>query len=282
MLDPTGSLRYSTLFDHEVAGLGVDAAGNAYLAAHGSHFLPECPGDYDALIAKLNPTGTALAYSTCFGSAEGGSSLDRDLANAIAIDGAGNAYVAGSTESPHFPTTPDAFQPEYAGGNYDAFVTKLSAQGTQVLFSSYLGGERPDWAYGVALDGAGDVYFAGMADSGDFPTTTGAFQEDVASTRTNGFVAKIDANAGESFSPDTVKVTAAQYSQTSRELQVKATSTDPTATLIVEVTATSRRMGTLDGKNGRYSGTFQWAVNPEHITVRSTKGGVATANVTTK
>ncbi|MPZ91091.1 MAG: hypothetical protein GEU68_05595 [Actinobacteria bacterium] len=95
----------------------------------------------------------------------------------------------------------------------------------------------------------------------------------MASTRTNGFVAKIDANAGEPFSPDTVKVTAAQHSQTSRELQVKATSTDPTATLIVEVTATSHRMGTLDGKNGRYGGTFQWAVNPEHIPCAAPKAG---------
>jgi hypothetical protein len=431
-LNPAGALLYSTLFDEEVDGLVVDAAGNAYLAAHGSHSVQECPGNYDALVAKLNSTGTALAYSTCFGSAEGGSSLDVDLVRDIAIDGAGNAYVAGSTESPAFPTTPGAFQPEYAGGSsdgfvtkfdasgsvvystllgggepapravtaedyavgiavdgagsayvtgvtqssdfptknalqdahtgfreafvtkltpagdglvystylggarayypqaprdegedvevdgagrawvvgrtgsidfptrdpiqpfsgccvgaLDAFVTELSADGTQLLFSTYLGGEVSDWAYGVALDGAGGAYVAGVADSTEFPTTTGAFQQDdpaTVSSRADGFVAKIDSNAGEPFSPDIVEITRAQYTDTeiSGELEVRATSTDPTATLIVEVTATTHRIGVLDGKNGRYSGKFRWAVNPEHITVRSTEGGLATANVTTK
>lgn len=429
--DPTGSLLYSTLYDEEVEGLAVDAAGNAYLAAHGSRSVPECPGVYDAHVAKVNPTGSALVYSTCFGGGEGlpGRPDDEiDIANDIAVDSAGNAYVTGYTESTDFPTTPDAFQREYAGGfafgdgfgdafvtkfdasgsiaystflggsaseyawgiavdgdgsayvagitwspdfptesplqatpagsfdafvaklspdgdslvysTYlgggrayypraprdeandiavdddghawivgrtdsndfptknpvqpllgccvgapDAFVTELSVDGAQLLFSSFLGGEQYDVAYSVALDGAGNVYVAGAADSLEFPTTTGAFQENKINTLADGFVAKIDPNAGAPFVPDTVEITAAQYtkpSEFSGELEVKATSTDKTATLIVEVTATSHRLGILEGKNGRYSGTFRWVVNPEQITVRSTAGGTATAIVTTK
>ncbi len=128
-------------------------------------------------MTKLNATGTALIYTTYLG----GSGTDG--AAGIAVDGAGNAYVTGTTDSADFPTTTGAYQTNYAGGNqtsytngYDAFVTKLNATGTALLYSTYLGGSGDDFGYGIALDSSGNGYITGTTTSTDFPTTAGAFQ----------------------------------------------------------------------------------------------------------
>jgi hypothetical protein len=125
-------------------------------------------GNFDAFITKLNATGSALLYSTYLGGSSG------DSAIAIALDGAGNAYVAGTTDSTNFPTV----SPIQAanGGVRDGFVAKLNAAGTGLLYSTYLGGNGFEQAESIAVDGAGNAYVAGFTESPNFPTTAGSFQ----------------------------------------------------------------------------------------------------------
>ncbi|KQY49338.1 hypothetical protein ASD14_14850 [Lysobacter sp. Root494] len=104
-----------------------------------------------------------LSYSTYLG---GGSD---DLAEAIAVDGAGNTYLAGLTSSTNFPMR-SALQGTSAGGGSDVFVAKLNAAGTSLLYSTYLGGAGEDVALAIAVDGSGNAYVAGYTDSANFPT----------------------------------------------------------------------------------------------------------------
>src|SRR5882724_689003 len=103
-----------------------------------------------------------LAYSTYLGG------------HGIAVDTDGNAYVVGSTGSTAFPTTAGAFQPNYAGGYGDAFVTKLNSTGSALVYSTYLGGSGWDRGHAIAVDTDGNAYVTGMTNSIDFPTTPGA------------------------------------------------------------------------------------------------------------
>jgi hypothetical protein len=93
----------------------------------------------------------------------------------IAIDSANNAYVAGDTMSPNFPTA-NAVQPGYGSGLSDAFVTKLNASGSALAYSTFLGGSSFDEGRGVAVDGSGNAYVTGSTSSDNFPTTAGVFQ----------------------------------------------------------------------------------------------------------
>ena len=105
---------------------------------------------------------------------------------AIAVDSAGNTYVAGATNDPNFPVTPGAFQTSYQGGNLcggklkhpceDSFVAKLDPTGNSLLWATYLGGKQGETSSGVAVDGQRSVYLTGSTNSSDFPTTSGAFQ----------------------------------------------------------------------------------------------------------
>ncbi|MFL6273828.1 MAG: SBBP repeat-containing protein [Blastocatellia bacterium] len=188
-------------------GLVVDSSGNAYVTGSTSSTdFPTTPGAFqtvlqggsypgDAFVTKLNPTGTALIYSTYLG----GSSSDQ--ANSIALDSSGNAYVVGYTYSGNFPTTPGAFQTTYASGSYpygDAFVTKLNNAGTALAYSTYLGGTSADTANGVKVDASGNAYVAGTTLSTGFPTTPGAFQTTYGGASGNysnlgdGFVTKLN------------------------------------------------------------------------------------------
>jgi hypothetical protein len=175
-LNPAGSsLIYSTFLggNEGDAGLGItaDSAGNAYLVgATGStnfptaHPLQAALGEeIDAFVAKLNPTGSALIYSTYLGSA------GEEIGNAIAIDTAGNAYVTGTTTSTSFPAV-DALQSSLNGVR-DAFEAKLNAAGTALIYSTYLGGCDLEYGYGIAVDATGDAYVTGRTFSPSFPTT---------------------------------------------------------------------------------------------------------------
>jgi hypothetical protein len=171
----------SSSFDagHDIA---VDNAGNAYVfGPTGSADFPTTPGAFqpafaggssDVFVTKLNGTGTALVYSTYLG----GSGFDFSFVNGIAVDENGNAYAGGQTDSPDFPTTPGAFQPAFAGGSSDVFVTKLNRTGTALVYSTYLGGSGFDGSNGIAVDENGHAYAAGLTDSPNFPTTPDAFQ----------------------------------------------------------------------------------------------------------
>ena len=142
-------------------------------------------GAYDRRYPLVIDPG--LAYSTFLG----GSGPDQGVG--IAIDGAGSAYLTGTTGSDNFPTTAGAFDTTYNSGGGDAFVTKLDASGAALGYSTYLGGSDDDGTSALALDGAGNAYVTGHTASADFPTTAGAFD-----TSFNGsvdaFVTKLDAS----------------------------------------------------------------------------------------
>ena len=155
--------------DDFAAGPAVDAAGNIYMAGTTSSrnfpvtagvFQSVKNGSDDAFIFKLGITGN-LIYSTYIG----GSGIDN--AGDIAVDGRGNAVTTGFTRSLNFPRR-NAFQPS-KGGTVDSFVTKLSADGRSLVFSTYLGGGELQRGYGVATDSVGNVYASGRTNSGDFP-----------------------------------------------------------------------------------------------------------------
>jgi hypothetical protein len=182
-------------------GIAVDAQGNAYVMGYTSS--PNFPtanalqpvlnarnGRSNAFVAKLTADGSALAYSTYLG---GSGSKYGDFGAGIAMDAAGNAYVTGATDSHDFPTV-NPWQPNYGGGmhNSDAFVAMLSADGTALAYSSYLGGSGDDYGSGIAVDTAGNAYVTGWTASPDFPTVN-ALQPVLRSSNGNAFVAKISA-----------------------------------------------------------------------------------------
>ena len=116
-----------------------------------------------AFVAKLNPAGSALVYSTYLGGSSG-----LDGGSGIAVDSAGNAYVTGTPVRPTSrPPTP--CRPLY-GGSEDAFVAKLNAAGSALVYSTYLGGSGADVGTGIAVDSAGDAYVTGHTESTNFPT----------------------------------------------------------------------------------------------------------------
>ena len=173
-------------------GIAVDSSGYAYVAGSanssnfpttGGAFQTSLAGKRNAFVSKLNPRGSSLVYSTYLGGSKG------DYAYGIGVDPSGNVYVAGSTPSSNFPTTPGAFQTTFGGGVWDAFVTELNPDGSALVYSTYLGGSSDDYGYGVAVDVTGNAYVAGYTSFG-FPTTPGAFQTTLAG-RTDAFVAKL-------------------------------------------------------------------------------------------
>jgi hypothetical protein len=197
VIDPT--LFYSTYLggsDNDVGvAIAVDTALNAYVAGStASTDFPTTAGAFqtthaggrDVFVAKLNPTGSSLLYSTYLGGS--GSDEINVFGPGIALDGTGAAYVTGSTSSTDFPTTLGAFQPAFGGGAFDAFVTKLNPTGSGLVYSTYLGGTGLDGGSGIAVGFLGNAYVTGGTNSADFPTTAGAFQ----ATPGPGFVTNLD------------------------------------------------------------------------------------------
>jgi hypothetical protein len=168
-------------------GIAVDSAGNAYVTGNTwSADFPTTPGAFqtlcgrcrfappqhgDAFVSKVNPTGSALIYSSYLG----GDLNYGAVGYGIVIDSAGNAYVTGETDSPDFPVTPGGFQTACASGCDDAFVSKINPAGSALVYSTYLGGSGVDQGAGIAVDGTGNAYVTGGG-SADFPVTPGAFQ----------------------------------------------------------------------------------------------------------
>ena len=153
-------------------GIAVDNSGNAYVTGETSSpdfptanaLYPNLRGDGDAFIFKLSADGSQAVYSTYLG----GNNDDSGWGG-IAVDGSGNAYVTGFTFSPDFPTV-NALYPSLWGWE-DAFIFKLSADGSQAIYSTYLGGGGVwDCGYAIAVDGSGNAYVTGRTDSPDFPT----------------------------------------------------------------------------------------------------------------
>ena len=204
-LNASGSaLVYSTYLGGSLDDLGhdiaVDSSGNTYLMGMTSStnfpvmnpLQPTLGGSYDAFVAKLNASGSALVYSTYLG----GSGVENG--NAIAVDSLGNAYVAGETNSTNFPTM-DPLQPTL-GGFYNAFVAKLNASGSALVYSTYFGGSGYDSANRIAVDSSGNAYIAGFTTSTNFPTMN-PLQPANAGGAHDAFVAKFAATStGTDFS----------------------------------------------------------------------------------
>jgi hypothetical protein len=150
-------------------GIAVDGSGNAYVTGYtlSGRFPTSNPyqtdqAGCDAFVTKLSSTGNSLIYSTYLGG-EG-----EDQGHSIAIGGS-NAYVTGVTQSTGFPTF-NPFQTSFQGGYCDAFVTKLSSSGNNLIFSTYLGGEYDDYGFGITVDGSDNAYVTGDTWSLEFPT----------------------------------------------------------------------------------------------------------------
>ncbi len=192
-LSGTNSLVYSTLFGGSgydgIQALAVDASGDAYFTGTAtSTNFPVTPGAFqtnrlgysDAYVAELNPTGTALVFSTLLG----GSGNDGYNTAGIALDADGNVYVTGQTDSKDFPTTPGAAQPTFGGGgpysnSGDAFVAKFNPTGSTLLWSTYLGGSLDDNSTGITVDSNRNVYVTGDTSSLNFPTRQAAQTPDL-------------------------------------------------------------------------------------------------------
>jgi hypothetical protein len=216
-LSPDGRLTYSTFIggtDSERGGPGsgdgwndvaVDTAGNVYLT--GTTRSRDFPvtaqaaqrefhgGPDDAFVAKLSPDGQRLIYSTYLGGS------GEDQARAIGIHTDGSAYVTGRTMSHDFPSV-RAFQPQHGGG-VDAFITRISPDGSAIVFSSFLGGSNLEVGRDIAVDAAGSAYVAGRTLSPNFPATAGAFQTTMggigALGQGDGFAAKVRADGTLSY-----------------------------------------------------------------------------------
>jgi hypothetical protein len=176
-------------------GIAVDASRNAYVTGEtNSPDFPVTPGavqsvrpgGISAFVAKLNSDGTSLLYSTYLG----GGIMDRG--HGIAVDNGGNAYVAGMSASSNFPTTVGSFQAEHGGGSGDAFVSKLSSNGS-LVYSTYLGGAEFDRAFGIAVDTSGNALVTGHTGSVDFPISPQAVLAGF-SGDTDAFVAKLNSS----------------------------------------------------------------------------------------
>jgi hypothetical protein len=169
------SLVYSTYFggtnNEEGRGMAVDGSGYAYVTGRTwssdfpiiNPYQATLQGFNDVFVTKFSSTGNNLIYSTYLG----GGSWDEGYD--VAVDGSGYAYVTGTTTSSDFPTL-NPYQATFQGGNYDAFIAKLSSLGNSLIYSTFLGGEYDDIGSGIAVDGGNNAYVTGQTVSSDFPT----------------------------------------------------------------------------------------------------------------
>ena len=171
-------------------GIAVDQDGNAYITGttSSSDFILKNPiqgslaGKDDAFVTKLNATG-GVVYSTYVGGTE------NDAGNAIAIDSARNVYITGSTDSSIFPINHGSTGTSHAG-NADAFVVKINTNGTNIVYSEYIGGSRDDIGRGIAVDAAGNAFITGETVSTNFPVNN-AFQSAFNGGGNDAFVTKL-------------------------------------------------------------------------------------------
>lgn len=202
MLNGVGNLSYSTFLGgsqiEEGHGVAVDSSGYVYVTGYtisgtGAGQFPTTAGAYDttrsgasdAFITKLNPIAYAdLTYSTLLGGA------GSETGYGLALNYANEAYVVGVTDSGDFPTQGACFDSQ--AGADDGFQSVLSADGSSLPFSTFLGGSDDDQAAGVAVTTTGEVYVGGHTASTDFPTTADAYAPDYSGGNSDGFLAKIE------------------------------------------------------------------------------------------
>ena len=177
--------------NHYGRDIYVDNMKNVYVMGYTSSgffstagaFQEEGNGRGDAFVFKLDPSGKQLLLGTNLGGSQ------KDEAEEMRVDSAGNVYLSGWTRSQDFPVTNNAFCSTQSGAA-DAFVVKLDANFSTLAYSSYFGGTSNDYGYGIDVDNHGSIYATGMASSG-FPTTKGVF-DDVINGSIDAFVLKIN------------------------------------------------------------------------------------------
>ncbi len=203
-LDPAGTaIVYSTYLggasEDFGQGIAVDGAGAAYVtgSTKSTSFpgvtagsiqpaIAAAPGEPNAFVTKINPAGTAIAYSTYLGNGDG-------QGHAIAVDAAGSAYVTGYTSASAFPGVGgSSLQPSFGGGFSDAFVTKIDAAGAAIVYSTFLGGAGDDYGQGIAVDGLGSAYVIGSTSSASFPGIDSSSIQPANAGETDAFVTKLD------------------------------------------------------------------------------------------
>jgi hypothetical protein len=200
-IDPV--LLYSTFLggsDLDQGGaLAVDGSGYAYLSGFtgstsfpgvtGSSLQPSNGGDWDIFLTKIDPTGTSIIYSTFIGGNGG-----NEYAQALAIDGSGNVYLTGGTNSTNFPgASGSSIQSSYGGGTRDAFAMKINAAGSAIVYSTYLGGSGDELGTGIAVDGSGNAYVTGDTQGGFPGVSGGSIQPSYAGGYYDVFATKINA-----------------------------------------------------------------------------------------
>ena len=221
VIDPT--LTYSTYLggttEDYATAVTADASGDTYVTgvATSTNF-PVTSGAFqttnkeqstsrsNAFVTKINAAGTALVYSTYLGGTADGCSNNTntltqgDYGSAIAVDASGDAYITGSACQNDFPVTKGAFQTTFStDAASNAFVTKLNATGSALVYSTYLGGSGDfysgDFGNGIAVDASGDAYVTGQTSSGNFPVSKGAYQTTRPNSagRNSAFVTKMNA-----------------------------------------------------------------------------------------
>ncbi len=159
-------------------GIYVDKNRSSYLTGiTNSIDFNTTPGAYntshnrkyaDGYVIKFNQNGSALEYATFLGGSNWNYCRD------ISIDKNGNAYIAGETNSSDFPTTSSAFDQSFNGA-WDIFVSKLNCNGSQLIYSTYIGSDQHEDAWGIVVDGNGSALITGLAMSNNFPTTSNAY-----------------------------------------------------------------------------------------------------------
>jgi uncharacterized protein (TIGR03437 family) len=167
LIDP--ALSWATYFGtastEDLYGLATDSSGNSYITG----WVLSSRGDEDVFVSKLNPAGTATVFTSVLGGTTGD-----DEGQAITVDVSGNVYVAGQTNSDDFPTVGTSV--DLSGFYVDAFLFKLDPTGKNFVFSTYLGGSDDDYAFGIALDSASNIWLTGATASLDFPITRSGAQ----------------------------------------------------------------------------------------------------------
>jgi hypothetical protein len=160
--------------------IAVDSAGNAYITGWtGSDdfptvnaFQPNYAGVWDAFVCKISSDGSTLIYSSYLGGTNQEDRINAGTPGAIAVDSTGAAYVTGDTQSSDFPVV-NAYQPNLVGTS-DLFITKISPSGSSLVYSTYLGGERTEAGFGIAVDSTGVAYVVGDTQSFEYPTANPA------------------------------------------------------------------------------------------------------------
>ncbi len=200
-LTQTGNLVYATFMGgsggDQATGIDVNAIGEAHVTGYGSNSGVDFPttsgafdetqnGNVNTFVSVVSTDGSSLVWSTFLG----GSTDDRG--KDIAIDPAGDVFVTGTASSSDFPTTAGAID-ETLNGMLDIFLTRLSADGTSLIWSSYLGGANHDSPHGIALDSMGNVVLTGETQSPDLPTTGDALSQTLGGV-TSAFFAGITAD----------------------------------------------------------------------------------------